>query len=189
MTTVLGVDGGGTKTHALVADEIGNVLGSGISGPANWEETGLGGAAAAMGSAIREAASAAGRRPADVEQSVFGLAGIDWESDLRRLDVVADSLKLGGPSRILNDSFVALRAGTTEPWGMVIVAGTGSVTAGRNRDGELFRTLGEGPRSGTTAARRTSRTRESARWLPPTWGEDPRPSSRTCSACSSVPRR
>jgi N-acetylglucosamine kinase-like BadF-type ATPase len=44
----------------------------------------------------------------------------------------------------LNDSFVALRAGTVQPWGVVIVAGTGTVAAGRNPAGDEFRTMGEG---------------------------------------------
>ena len=55
---------------------------------------------------------------------------------------------MGGICRILNDSFVALRAGTNHPWGVVVLAGTGSVVAGRNPAGETFRTLGLGPMFG-----------------------------------------
>jgi len=44
----------------------------------------------------------------------------------------------------VNDAFVALRAGTSQPWGVVVVAGTGTVAAGRNPAGDEFRTIGEG---------------------------------------------
>ena len=44
----------------------------------------------------------------------------------------------------MNDSFIALRAGARAPWGVVVIAGTGTVAAGRNRAGETFRTLGLG---------------------------------------------
>ena len=44
----------------------------------------------------------------------------------------------------MNDSFAALRAGTDQHFGAVIVAGTGSVVAGRNRNGEEYRSLGLG---------------------------------------------
>jgi N-acetylglucosamine kinase-like BadF-type ATPase len=46
---------------------------------------------------------------------------------------------------IVNDAQVALRAGTSKPEGVVVIAGTGSVVAGRNSDGQTFRTLGLGP--------------------------------------------
>ena len=36
----LGVDVGGTKSHCLIADEGGHVVGFGHSGPGNWEAVG-----------------------------------------------------------------------------------------------------------------------------------------------------
>ncbi len=45
---------------------------------------------------------------------------------------------------LVNDSIVALRAGTRDRHGIVLVAGTGAVAAGINRAGETFRTLGQG---------------------------------------------
>jgi N-acetylglucosamine kinase-like BadF-type ATPase len=49
---------------------------------------------------------------------------------------------VGGPQVLVNDAFVALRAGA--PWGIAIIAGTGTTCAGRNRAGETARTLGLG---------------------------------------------
>jgi N-acetylglucosamine kinase-like BadF-type ATPase len=36
MTIVLGVDGGGSKTHAVIVDDQGSLLGFATNGPSNW---------------------------------------------------------------------------------------------------------------------------------------------------------
>jgi N-acetylglucosamine kinase-like BadF-type ATPase len=144
VTLVLGIDGGGTKTHALVADETGTVLGHATDGPSNWEAVGLRGAGDSLREAVSKVLAAAERPVADVSGSVFGLSGIDWPSDIPRLESVIEPLGLNGPCRILNDSAIALRAGTARP-GVVVIAGTGMVVAGRDAEGRTFRTLGLGP--------------------------------------------
>ncbi|MCS7282150.1 MAG: BadF/BadG/BcrA/BcrD ATPase family protein [Anaerolineae bacterium] len=140
----LGVDAGGTHTRALVADEGGNIRGAGRAGPGNWEGVGLEGTLAALRQAVGEALAMAGARPEDVTASAFGLAGLDWPSDEERLRPVVEQLGLSGPKVLVNDTFVALRAGARDPWGVVIVAGTGTTVAGRNREGKTARTLGLG---------------------------------------------
>lgn len=140
----VGVDAGGTKTHALVADEAGEVLGIGRAGTGNWEGVGLDGALAALRQAVGEALSAARTAPQEVTAAAYGLAGLDWPSDEARLRPLVEELGLSGPSVLVNDTFVALRAGAREPWGVVIVAGTGTTVAGRNRQGQMARTLGLG---------------------------------------------
>ena len=37
----LGIDAGGTKTHALIADENGRAAGFGSGGPGNWQSVGF----------------------------------------------------------------------------------------------------------------------------------------------------
>ena len=37
----LGLDAGGTKTHALIANETGQVLGFAQEGPGNWQSVGF----------------------------------------------------------------------------------------------------------------------------------------------------
>jgi N-acetylglucosamine kinase-like BadF-type ATPase len=145
---VLGVDGGGSKTHALVADERGETLGFASSGPSNWEDAGLEGAAGALRAAIGGAFAAAGVDCGDLAASAFGLAGLDWDEDRPMLAALIDPLGLGGPRWLDNDSFIALRAGTSEPCGVVVIAGTGTVAAGRDRAGRTFRTLGLHPMYG-----------------------------------------
>jgi N-acetylglucosamine kinase-like BadF-type ATPase len=145
---VLGVDGGGSKTHALVADERGELLGFASAGRSNWEDIGLAAAGAALAGVIGAALDDAGLAPGDLAASAFGLAGLDWDDDRPALDAELDRLGLGGPRRLENDSFIALRAGTGRPYGVVVVAGTGHVAAGRDPAGRTFRTFGLGPMYG-----------------------------------------
>jgi N-acetylglucosamine kinase-like BadF-type ATPase len=144
MTIVLAVDGGGSKTHLAICDESGAVLGAATAGPSNWETVGLRGAADTIGDAFEKALAASGVRRDQIEAAAFGLAGVDWPSDVDRLTTALASLRLTCPMTLVNDSFIALRAGAQAPWGVVVIAGTGTVVAGRNRAGETFRTLGLG---------------------------------------------
>ena len=148
MRAVLGVDGGGSKTHALVADERGEVLGFASSGRSNWEDTGLEAAGAVLAEAIGGALAAAQVPPGALAASAFGLAGLDWDPDRPVLGALLDPLGLAGPRRLENDSFIALRAGASRPFGVVVIAGTGHVAAGRDPAGRTVRTLGLGPMYG-----------------------------------------
>jgi N-acetylglucosamine kinase-like BadF-type ATPase len=152
VTLVLGIDGGGTKTHAVIADADGTVRGFATSGPANWEVVGLRGAGESLREAVGRALQAAGASVADVAAAAFGLAGIDWDSDLPRITAEVDELGLAGPVEVTNDSFIALRAGTADGVGVVVIAGTGAIAAGRAPDGRTFRTLGQGAEFGDTGS-------------------------------------
>ncbi|HEV8652936.1 MAG TPA: BadF/BadG/BcrA/BcrD ATPase family protein [Actinomycetes bacterium] len=168
MRLVLGVDGGGSKTHALVADERGETLGFASSGRSNWEDTSIDLARLALEEAITGALAVAGAEPGGLAASAFGLAGLDWDDDRPMLAGLVDPLGLGGPRKLDNDSFIALRAGTAHPFGVVVIAGTGTVAAGRDAAGRTFRTLGLHPMYGDSAARPTWPRRRSTRLPTPT---------------------
>jgi N-acetylglucosamine kinase-like BadF-type ATPase len=144
MTIVLGVDGGGRKTHAVVADATGSILGTGEGAGSNWELVGLSNAVEAITSATTLAVEEAGIAAGEVEAAVFGLAGIDWPSDVSVLEEALAHVKTGGQRRLVNDAFVALRAGCPQPWGVVVIAGTGTIAAGRDPAGNEYRTIGQG---------------------------------------------
>ena len=146
MGPVLGVEGGGSHCHAVLADTSGQVLGIGANqDPANWDDVGIEAAAGAIRSCVTEALRAAGLKPGGVGASVFALAGVDFPMDEHLLAGIPSAIGITGPCRIVNDAFASLRAGTDQPHGVVVVAGTGSVVAGRNTAREEFRTMGMGP--------------------------------------------
>ncbi|MCA1626821.1 MAG: hypothetical protein LC742_02500, partial [Acidobacteria bacterium] len=78
----LGVDGGGTKTHAVVIDRHGRVLGEGQSGPSNPLRVGVRQSAEAVRDAIERACAEAGVRRGDIDATEIGLAGVR-RADLR----------------------------------------------------------------------------------------------------------
>jgi len=142
---VLGVEGDGAHSHAVVTEASGTLLGLGANDDAsNWDDVGIAAAAAALRSCVREALDAAGLTADDVEASVFALAGVDFPVDEQRLAGIPEAMELRGRCRIENDAFGALRAGTDEPYGVVVIAGNGSVVAGRNPRGDVYRSLGLG---------------------------------------------
>jgi N-acetylglucosamine kinase-like BadF-type ATPase len=141
---VIGVDGGATKTDAVVMSADGRVLGSGRAGCSNWENAGLDGAVRAVELAVGDALDGAGCAPGDVAAAVFALAGVDWPDDHARLTDALAAIGLGGRQVVTNDAFAALRAGASGPVGCVSSAGTGAVAAGRNEGGETARTMAEG---------------------------------------------
>jgi N-acetylglucosamine kinase-like BadF-type ATPase len=141
---VVGVDGGGTKTDVVVADLDGRELAVATGAGANHETIGPARMAAVIDAALDEALTAADRRRSDVVAAVFGLAGVDWDSDVDLVENALDVLALPGERLVVNDSRIALRAGCSRPWGIVSNIGTGTVTAGVNRSGEWFRTMAVG---------------------------------------------
>ena len=132
MGPVLGVEGGGSHCHAVLADTSGHVLGIGANqDPANWDDVGIEAAAGAIRSCVTEALNAAGLKPGGVGASVFALAGVDFPMDEHLLAGIPSAIG----SRSLPDRQRCLRLAPRRDGsapGVVVVAGTGSVVAGRN---------------------------------------------------------
>jgi len=141
---VLGIDAGGSKTHAVLCDQDGEVLGVGRSGCANWEAAGLDGAQASLQEASQQALGQAGLGPKEVKASAFGLAGLDWPNDEARLKPVVGSLGLSCPRVLVNDAFLPLRAGIEDGVGLAAIAGSGATVVGRNASGRTARSFGAG---------------------------------------------
>lgn len=151
----LGVDAGGTKTHAALVDEDGHILGIGRESTGNWEIVGLPEAGRALQSAVDQALSGSGVAPRDCVSATFALAGIDWDSDRRALSSLVGSFGLGGKSIVMNDAMAVLYAGTSDGIGIASVAGTGGKTVARDgvREREsLGMALGEGGGAGQIVA-------------------------------------
>ena len=80
---ILGVDGGGTKTDAVIADENGKVIASATNGGANWERMGISKALDSLKEVINSAAASAGISTSDIAYATFAIAGIDWPNDIK----------------------------------------------------------------------------------------------------------
>lgn len=148
MTFFIGVDGGASKTAALVADENGNALGRGLAGPSNHLRVGIEIATRNIERAVNIALVAAGIAIRNVEYAYCGIAGADHPVHRQR---VIDSLRIFFPRGnfiVDTDARIALTGAVGFGAGIVIIAGTGSVAFGRNAGGEDARSGGWGPTLG-----------------------------------------
>jgi N-acetylglucosamine kinase-like BadF-type ATPase len=140
----LGLDAGGTKTHALIANETGQVLGFAQEGPGNWQSVGFENQRDVFKSITRQVLDKAGLRIDQIAGAGFGIGGYDWPSQSQaHLDGVR-SLGLSCPFEIANDSVIGLLAGASQGWGVALVAGTGNNCRGRDKNGREGRITGEG---------------------------------------------
>lgn len=147
MTYVLGVDGGNSKTLAVLAEASGQVLGVGLAGPGNHQTVGLTRAMEEISLACERASAQAGV-PLPVDVGWFGLAGADLPEDFKLLGGALQRLRLAHRVRVENDTLVAMRAGTRRSWGVVVVCGAGFNAAGVAPDGRVLRLPGLGWISG-----------------------------------------
>lgn len=132
---VIGVDGGTTKTIALVADDQGRILGAARGGGSNWSGPDAEIPMAVVIATVQESLRRAGLRADAIDLAVFGLAGADWPEDYERRHVILERAGLARRVIVKNDSFVSLRAGTAQTYGVVIAAGTGVNAAAIAPDG------------------------------------------------------
>ena len=144
---VLGVDGGGTKTHAVITDVRQRVMGEGTSGPSNPLRIGIGNAATAVREAIDRACAEARVQRADIVAAEIGLAGVR-RGDLRlRMREALSGLGIHS-IEVVTDAEIALFGATDGQPGLVIIAGTGSVCCGINAQGKRVYAGGWGPLAG-----------------------------------------
>ena len=148
MCYFLGVDVGGTKTHALIANDRGQALGFAEGGSGNHQSVGYEGLRNVLRLTVSHALRKAGIRVDQIAGAGFGIGGYDWPSQTQvHLDAIA-SLGLQCPVDLANDSIIGLMAGATRGWGVVLIAGTGNNCRGRDERGREARITGEGGRFG-----------------------------------------
>ncbi len=135
----LGVDGGATKTLAVIVDATGRETGRGIAGSGNQAAVGLERAVAS----IRGAVAAAQQAGCDgmLRAAWIGLAGVDRPGDRDRL--LPHLSALANVIRLTNDAELAL-TGLDGAVGVAVIAGTGSIAVGRDATGKMARSGGWG---------------------------------------------
>ena len=139
---VLGLDVGGTSSRALISDLTGRALGTGEAAGGNPNSHPAPDAVAQMAAAAREALG--GHDPAAVRGCVLGMAGVSRMADPAFGEFFRSEwarLGLGCETTPVSDGVVAFAAGTPEPRGTVLIAGTGAV-AERVEDHRTAATIG-----------------------------------------------
>jgi N-acetylglucosamine kinase-like BadF-type ATPase len=149
MHCVLAVDGGNTKTIALIAGLDGTVLGIGRGGCTDiYNATADGNqdgeadpaeiALANFDAAVMTALGVAVAESADLEVGVLNMAGADWPEDIAFWQAAATARGWGRRVISQNDALGVLYAGSPDATGVSIVCGTGAATGARSRDGRVW---------------------------------------------------
>lgn len=138
MNVILGIDQGGTKTMAVVCRGDGCLLGLGRSRGAYHLYDGMPTAMKAVKDACLAALAQANLKLSQVASIYGGFTGVDWPDEYGLLEENVRALGLCDTIHITNDSIVALRGGTEQSYGAILVAGTGGNCAVRAPDGREF---------------------------------------------------
>lgn len=148
MSFFLGIDGGGSKTEWVLADEAGAVLARATTAGANLRRVTPAELRATLRDGVEKLRRTAALPSLAFEAVCAGFAGAgDSQARAMAREVLADLLH---PRwlYVVGDMEVALEAAVGAGRGVVLVAGTGSVAYGRNDLGQQARAGGEGPEAG-----------------------------------------
>jgi N-acetylglucosamine kinase-like BadF-type ATPase len=144
---VLGVDGGNSKTFALIADVEGRSLGFARAGGSNHERIGFAEAELVLERVARESLAQAGI-DAPVDFGFWGLAGADVASDFEVLDAIVARIGTARHNTVKNDLAAAMGAGLSRGWGVGIVFGAGFSAGGVAPDGREIKLPSMGAATG-----------------------------------------
>ncbi len=145
ITYYIGIDGGGTKTYGLIADENGKLLASTKRDTSNYLQVGIDKAKENLLGMINDLCESQNIDILTFDYAVLGLAGAGRQEDR---DIIMKALTSSGlrvpQLEIVPDFTIALAGGTLGEQGVIIISGTGSVVFGVNEFGETKRAGGWG---------------------------------------------
>jgi glucosamine kinase len=156
---VIGIDGGGSKTHAIVADETGASIGE-ATGPGSAVKPGDEEASAeVIAAVVRDALEAAGMSHVTPRVICIGVAGAGREAARQALWQALVARDLAADVVVHSDFGIALDDAFGDGPGVLLISGTGSAAFGRSPAGTTARCGGWGPvigdeGSGTSIGRR-----------------------------------
>ena len=142
---ILGLDGGATKSHLAIFDESGNCVSTALYGPLNHEV--MKGSYAELeerlGEFIWGAINEVNVQCEDLAHAVFGLAGVDTDSQHARISDIIQMICLK-EFTVCNDSFLGVAAGCPDCVGICAINGTGFKLAAIDNSGAAVQTCGVG---------------------------------------------
>ncbi len=142
---VVGVDGGGTHTRAMVTDEAGTQLATadGVGSAVKAGEVER--SADTIASTIEAAVRGAPGEDIRVRLVCVGVAGVGREDERRDLHAALVTRGVSDEVLVVTDAEIALEDAFGDGAGVLLIAGTGSICFGRGPAGALARCGGWGP--------------------------------------------
>jgi N-acetylglucosamine kinase-like BadF-type ATPase len=149
MSYIIGIDGGGTKTHCLLTDLNGTILHECIGGPSNFLVQGIEPVSEILFKLIDSCISDANINQDEIKIVLLGTTGAGRRADAERLeqgftDYLSKrkiKLNLFG---VESDARIALEGAFSGKPGSILIAGTGSIMFGKDALGNIHRVGGFG---------------------------------------------
>jgi N-acetylglucosamine kinase-like BadF-type ATPase len=142
---VVGIDGGGTKTRALLADDRGEQIAEAVGAGSAVRPREIDRSADIIAGVVREVMENGGRATERPRVLCVGVAGVGREPErLALLDALV-ARQLAEEVVVQTDFAVALEDAFGDGPGVLLIAGTGSSALGRGPTGETARCGGWGP--------------------------------------------
>jgi N-acetylglucosamine kinase-like BadF-type ATPase len=140
----VGVDGGGSKTHAAALTLDGELIGRGDGPGSSPHWIGVEASIDIVDAAVREALGGG-----TAGQAIVYLSGLDLEAEVTAYTAALARVPWAGPRTVVaNDLWALLRAGTESPDAVAVICGTGINAVGVRADGATVRFAALGPISG-----------------------------------------
>lgn len=143
MKYAAGLDGGGTKTAVTIVDETGKTVKTSASGAINYN----GQDEESVGASLQEIMESIALACGGIENCAeicIGAAGVSNPSVASRLTGHVRGFGYDGGLHIIGDHETALYGAHLKAYGMILIAGTGSIGLGKNEAGQSHRTGGFG---------------------------------------------
>lgn len=141
----LGIDGGGSKTECLLADEAGAVLARAHGAGANLRRVSPAELQATVGDCAEQLRRAVALAAIAPEVVCAGFAGAAHPEARAMARSILTGLLHPRSLYVVGDMEVALEAAVGAAPGVVLIGGTGSIAYGRNHRGQQARAGGRGP--------------------------------------------
>jgi len=146
---LIGFDCGATKTECVLADIEGNIICSANGKPSNILVIGTDNAARNILSLLDKFKNELDFTRAEIQKVVIGAAGAGRKEDAERLlKAVTDSASVKGiifkSITVVSDAQIALEGAFPKKPGCILIAGTGSIIYGKDKEGNVFRVGGFG---------------------------------------------
>jgi N-acetylglucosamine kinase-like BadF-type ATPase len=145
MPYLFGIDGGASNCKAVLITNDGRVVYLGRGPGVNYHEVGASQVVSTIKRLFDDAMKAARAKPEECLGIGLGLAGVSREQDKKILTGMFDPIFGKNAYILTSDAEIALVSGTLAEWGILVIAGTGSIVYGKNQDGKEARAGGYGP--------------------------------------------
>lgn len=145
MGIFIGVDGGGTQTRVLVADDSGRELASASGGASVVRPGAAAQSAKVIAQVVRDALANVQGNAGTVRALIVGVAGVGRDEERAALSGALEHLDLAEETIVQPDAIIALEDAFGDGPGVLLVSGTGSVCFGRGPTGTVERCGGWGP--------------------------------------------